>query len=291
MEYSVALLRKAEKLALRYDPTDGFFLAFSGGKDSQCLYHITKIAGVKFKAHMSLTSIDPPEVVRFVKHQYPDVVRHAPKESIYTSAARHKSLPSRTVRWCCAEFKETAGAGKVTLIGIRATESYKRSLRTEVSTRTRKFSGDYGQFEQWQAKINEDEFSADKENEVRCISGKDSLLVAPILQWTDGDVWTFLKSMGIPHCKLYDEGFRRIGCILCPMSQAKQKRREIKLYPHVKRNWIKTIEKIKASKQGTLYSLPAEDIFEWWTSGELYDVWYSKKYYQQYLFDINKYNQ
>lgn len=47
MIYSINLLRKAEKIALSYDNTNGFWLAFSGGKDSQALYHIAKIAGVK----------------------------------------------------------------------------------------------------------------------------------------------------------------------------------------------------------------------------------------------------
>lgn len=37
IDYSIALLRKAEALALRFDPDDGFYLAFSGGKDSQAL--------------------------------------------------------------------------------------------------------------------------------------------------------------------------------------------------------------------------------------------------------------
>lgn len=36
--YSIALLRKCEQMALDYDPADGFYLAFSGGKDSQALY-------------------------------------------------------------------------------------------------------------------------------------------------------------------------------------------------------------------------------------------------------------
>lgn len=57
---AITLLRKAEKLALRYDHQNGFFLAFSGGKDSIVLHAIAELAGVKFKAHMSLTSIDPP---------------------------------------------------------------------------------------------------------------------------------------------------------------------------------------------------------------------------------------
>lgn len=67
IDYSIDLLRKCEDMALRMDAENGFYLAFSGGKDSQVLYHIAKLAGVKFKAHMNLTSIDPPEVIRFVK--------------------------------------------------------------------------------------------------------------------------------------------------------------------------------------------------------------------------------
>lgn len=70
IDYSIALLRKAESMSLRLDPENGFYLAFSGGKDSQALYHIAQMAGVKFKAHMNLTSVDPPEVIRFVKRQY-----------------------------------------------------------------------------------------------------------------------------------------------------------------------------------------------------------------------------
>lgn len=35
MLHSVELLQKAEKLALSYDAEQGYYLAFSGGKDSQ----------------------------------------------------------------------------------------------------------------------------------------------------------------------------------------------------------------------------------------------------------------
>lgn len=45
MLHSVELIRKAQRLADMYDPVDGFFLAFSGGKDSQALYHITQLGG------------------------------------------------------------------------------------------------------------------------------------------------------------------------------------------------------------------------------------------------------
>ena len=39
MMYSIDLLRKAERLALAYGGDKGYYLAFSGGKDSQALYH------------------------------------------------------------------------------------------------------------------------------------------------------------------------------------------------------------------------------------------------------------
>lgn len=134
IKYSIELLKKAEKMALRLDPENGFYLAFSGGKDSQVLYHIAKMAGVRFKTHMNLTSVDPPEVIRFVKKHYPDVEMIKPKMSIYDMAIKKHILPTRNLRWCCAEFKEMSGAGKVTLIGIRKQESARRSKREEIST-------------------------------------------------------------------------------------------------------------------------------------------------------------
>ena len=133
IDYSVSLLRKAEKIALQLDPENGFYLAFSGGKDSQTLYHIAKLAGVKFKAHMSLTSIDPPAVIRFVKSNYPDVELIKPKMSIYDMALKKHILPTMRKRWCCAEYKEAYGSGSVTLIGVRRAESVRRSKRDEFS--------------------------------------------------------------------------------------------------------------------------------------------------------------
>lgn len=259
IQHSVELIRKAEKIALMYDSENGYFNTFSGGKDSQALFHIVKMSGVKFKTYMSLTSADPGDVIRFVKTEYPSVIRQKPKMSIFQKAVEMGILPTMRVRWCCAEFKESAGAGKVTLIGIRKEESARRAKRHEVEVSSKKFSGNLGEFEQWSAeeigrkqkrkpkrKINEDEFSVNTDNEVRCINGKDSILISPIFDWTEKDVWYFLNNViKAPHCTLYDEGYTRIGCILCPMSTPKSKLRDIKRYPHVKRNWIEAIKAIR----------------------------------------------
>ena len=193
--YSIDLIRKSEKMALRLDPVDGFYNTFSGGKDSQCLYHLVKLAGVKAKTHMNLTSVDPPEVIRFVKTQYPDVELIKPRMSIYEMAKKKRMLPTRTIRWCCKEFKETAGAGRVTLIGIRKEESARRAKRGEISTSIKGKRMEES-FDQW---------SEHEEQMVTCVGGRDKILVSPIIHWTEKDVWEFLNSNGIPHCCLYDQ--------------------------------------------------------------------------------------
>lgn len=258
MLHSVELLQKAEKIALNYDAEQGYFLAFSGGKDSQALYHIAQLAGVRFQGHMNLTSVDPPEVIRFVKKNYPEVELNKPGKSIFQSAVERQILPTMRVRWCCAEYKETAGAGKVTLIGIRKSESSRRAKRNEVEINNRKFSGDLDGLEEYRQeqkakrirrKSKEDGVNitnADEEQTLGCIHGKESLLISPIIYWTEQDVWEFLNDVvKVPHCSLYDEGWHRIGCIGCPMSSHKQKMIENERYPHVKGNWIKAIKAIR----------------------------------------------
>lgn len=211
---------------------------------------------------MNLTSVDPPDVIRFVRKQYPEVEMIKPNASIYQVAVKKGLLPTQRVRWCCNEYKENAGAGKVTLIGIRHQESTRRAKRNEVEISAKKFSGTLEGFEQYrEAKINNLRKSrpakgtnitnATEERTIGCISGKESLLISPIIHWTERDVWEFLNRVcQVPHCYLYDEGYRRIGCICCPMSSHRQKLREINRWPHVKRNWIKAIIAIRRCNAG-----------------------------------------
>lgn len=268
IEYSISLLRKCEQMALDMDYENGFYLAFSGGKDSQALYHIAKMAGVKFKAHMNLTSVDPPEVIRFVKQNYPAVELVPPKMSICDMACRKHMLPTRIIRWCCSEYKEMSGAGKVTLIGIRHAESQRRSKRNELETGDRKFSGNF------------DQFSEHREKMVTCVGGKDKILVSPIIHWTDKDVWDFLNGNGIEHCSLYDEGYKRIGCILCPMANYRQKVKDMKRFPHVRRKWIQTIQKLINEGYVNHNFSDAEFGFNWWISGKSFDKFYADEVMQ-----------
>ena len=259
--YSIELLQKAQKLATLYDPENGYYLAFSGGKDSQALYHVAELAGVPFMAHMNLTSVDPPEVIRFVKRNYPEVELIKPKDSIYNIAVKKGMLPTQRIRWCCEEFKENAGAGKVTLIGIRKAESVRRSKRNEVEVSSKAFSGNLESFEEFReermknSKVKKIKLpkpsvanldDVNQEQITGCITGKESILISPIIHWSENDVWYFLNELlQVPYCSLYDSGMTRIGCIGCPMSNHKQKIKEMELYPHVKRNWLNAIRRIR----------------------------------------------
>lgn len=130
LKHSIELLKKTEALALHYYDK-GFYLAFSGGKDSQALFHVAKLAGVKFEAHYALTTVDPPELVRFIRKKYSDVVVDLPTDSFARLCIKKKILPMRMARFCCSVLKETKGANTVTLTGVRREESVQRSKRNE----------------------------------------------------------------------------------------------------------------------------------------------------------------
>ena len=125
-------LEKTIEKIKAFEPAEGYYLAFSGGKDSQCIYHLCKMAGVKFDAHYRVTSVDPPELVRFIKDHYPDVAREVPRDqdgkpiTMWNLIPRKKLPPTRIARYCCAELKESGGKGRVTMTGVRWAESANR---------------------------------------------------------------------------------------------------------------------------------------------------------------------
>ena len=262
MEHTRDVVLKALPLALKYDEK-GFFVGFSGGKDSQALYHMMRLCDVPMHVYFSPTSVDPPEVIRFIRKYYPEVEFVKIHENIYDVFKRMKVLPTIKIRWCCAHFKERGGEGKVVCTGVRKAESVRRSKRNEIEVSGRKFSGHMDEFEDWQEKrirrkmknLNQDQFSDVKESEVRCINGKDKILLNPIIDWTEGDVWEFLnKVVEVPHCELYDQGWTRIGCICCPMASLKSTIRDEQRWPHVKEKWIRAIMDVR--KESILANTP-----------------------------------
>lgn len=130
-EYPDYVQRSIERLK-SFEPTEGYFVAFSGGKDSQCIYHLCEMAGVKFDAHYSVTSVDPPELVRFIREKYPNVAMEIPHDkdgkpiTMWNLIPKKLMPPTRLARYCCTNLKEKEGEGRVTVTGVRWAESNNR---------------------------------------------------------------------------------------------------------------------------------------------------------------------
>ena len=115
-----------------FEPPEGYYLAFSGGKDSVVCKTLLDMAGCKYEAVYRVTSVDPPELVRFIKEKHPDVKREVPRDkdgkpiTMWNLIPRKLMPPTRIVRYCCADLKESGGDGRMTVTGVRWAESVNR---------------------------------------------------------------------------------------------------------------------------------------------------------------------
>ena len=232
------------KMLKSFEPKAGYHLAFSGGKDSQVLYHLCKDAGVKFTANFYRTSVDPPEVITFIQENYPDVIFLKPKLTMYQLILKNKALPTRIMRYCCGELKEYAGSEQLVITGIRSEESTSRSLRPEV--------------------------------EMDRAKNRIKMMLHPIKDWSELQIWNYLDQKKIEPNPLYELGFGRIGCIGCPMATTKAKILEFQRYPKHKVAYIKTIEKLMEMGKYDDFD-NAEDVFNWWVSNDSKDAYMGKK--------------
>lgn len=256
VDLAIQTIQKAEPLALKYQDY-GFHLAFSGGKDSQVIYELCKMAGVKFKPVMQVTTLDPPELMKFVRKNYPDVIMERPEINFYNLIVKKKQLPTRVARYCCQYLKEQAGGGSVVIIGIRKAESPKRNKRNELEIHNIKYSNTL------------DQFNIDNQNQILCVNGKDKILLSPIINWTNSDVWSFIRSNKIEYCELYDKGYNRIGCMFCPMASKKIKQKDRKRYPGVEKLIKKSISSlVDNNSYGNNLDNNVEEIFNWWISND-----------------------
>jgi phosphoadenosine phosphosulfate reductase len=264
IDTAIQIIQKAESLALKYQDY-GFHLAFSGGKDSQVIYELAKMAGVKFRPVMQVTTIDPPELMKFVRKNYPDVIMEHPKLNFYQILIKEKGLPMMQRRTCCKYLKEQSGAGTVTIIGIRRAESNKRAKRNELEISGHKYSNSL------------DQFNIDNKDQILCINGKDKILLSPIINWSNSDVWNFIRNNKIEYCELYDKGYTRIGCMFCPNCTAKSKQRDRKNYPGVEKAIKKSITELCKMGKYDGFNNDVDDIFNWWISGKSKKVYFADK--------------
>lgn len=227
-------------------------LAFSGGKDSQAAYHLTleALGRERFDAAYNV-SLEPPELKYFIRNAYPDVAwNRYPGFNFYTKLPE-KGFPMRTRRWCCEYMKEWGGSGRVIITGLRREES-----------QTRRHYG-----------------IVEHRGKSRLLPSP-KVLINPIIDWTERDVWKYLKSLKVDYCSLYDVGatgkyrgdgvFRRLGCVLCPMETVSQKKQDILRWPKIAEAWHRAFQRLWDNRlsQGNDSCLKnwkdADDMFWWW---------------------------
>jgi len=243
------------------------YVAFSGGKDSICLHKVVELAAEKdsipfleyAEVHYNVTGIDPPELVYFIREHYPHVHRDLYKESMWQLIVKQKVPPTRLFRYCCRELKERGGYGKFTLIGIRWAESSSRKARGEFESigNTRK-----------DGQILLSDNTDDRRMMEHCLP-KRQYVCNPIIDWTDEDVWEFIRSSKLPYPSLYDEGFKRLGCIGCPFGGSKQQEEQFARFPKFREAYIRAFDRmIEARKKAGMETewQVGEEVMAWWTS-------------------------
>ena len=277
-----------------FQKDEGYYLAFSGGKDSVVCKALLDAANVKFDSHYRVTSVDPPELVRFIRDEHPDVHRDVPR---YENGRRGEEWdgkpitmwnlipwklmpPTRLVRYCCEFLKESGGDGRMTITGVRWAESRNREENQGIVTIMGKKAGrelgdhpDFRQTNRGGVVLTND--NTESRRVIEHCYRRSRVTVNPIIEWTDADVWDFIHAHGIHYCCLYDEGFSRLGCIGCPMAGKHGREIEFRRWPKYKASYLRAFdamlkERIKRGKtDGSWRLATTRDVYNWWMKYEV----------------------
>ena len=220
------------------------FVAFSGGKDSITVDKLMAMSKVQYKLFYSFTGIDPPELVKFIRKNYPKCIFIKPRRTFWRELS--VSLPPGNIRWCCRLLKKEMSwklPHRHRVFGIRKEESSARARYARISHFVNK-QADYFWY-------------------------------LPIFHWKEWAIWDFIDKYNLPYPKLYDEGFGRIGCVICPFHSGKDGKLHSlyrKRWPKYFDLWEREIDKLyqKRVGQGKEMNYP--------TSKEFCDAWYKSSH-------------
>ena len=256
---------------------DGCTIADSGGKDSSVLKRIAEKCrekyGLQFKINHNHTGLDAPETVYFVRsererYQKAGIEYQISYPDMYFDrlCLKKQMLPTRLIRFCCAHLKESYGSRNERLVtGVRKDESTNRKQNQGLVTIMKE--GGVPQ----EVRDNPDFSSTprggvvllnyDNDESVQMVYTcfrTNKVLVNPMINWTDDDVWRYISEEHIPVNPLYTCGFDRVGCIGCPMAD-KKRWMEFERYPKYKDRYISIADKLVEQtkrKKGDAYNGP-----------------------------------
>ena len=294
-----------EKRAINYlklfEPkTEPYYLCYSGGKDSDVILALAKLAGVNYEGVHNLTTVDAPETVYHVRKQ-PDIRIDTPAKTMWQLIVEKRMPPTRIVRYCCEELKEHGGKFRKKITGVRWAESVNRKNNQGLVTvigkekTMRKLAEEAGVDYEENSKggmvFNHD--NAETRAFVDHCYRTTSVMVNPIVDWSDKDVWEFLyhyrvevnplyevKAVGCAFCSC---GNTRVGCIACPMQVYKGMIADLIKYPKYRDNYLRAFDRMLIERRKA--GLPTE----WKNAGEVMMWWVGDDPRQLSLFGTPEY--
>lgn len=250
---------------------------YSGGKDSDVMLELFRRGGIPFEVHNSHTTADAPQTVRHIRDVFKKLEMDGIKCTIEmpTYKGERTSMwklipqklmpPTRIVRYCCAVLKETGCANRFIATGVRWAESTQRKDREEFE----KLGATKATKEKFTSVMLMNDNDARRRMNEHCMQKK-KMVVNPIIDWKDSDVWEFIHSEKIPTCELYQCGYERVGCIGCPMA-GKKRYKEFADFPKYKNLYIHAFDRMVKERKSR--GLPCQwkngnDAFLWWMDDE-----------------------
>lgn len=222
---------------------------YSGGKDSDVILQLAKESGVPFRVTHNLTTADPPDNVYYIRRVFArlreegiEAKINVPKRSLWRIMRETLVIPSRVMRVCCGELKERKMPDAPYIVtGVRWAESAGRRAKSGIAmvhtTSERTSAG----------LLTTDDASTRRLFEQCQMRGV--RVLNPIIDWSDDDVWSYLRSRGIEGNPLYKEGWTRIGCVGCPLAGRRARELAFARYPKLYKAWRDAIAYVIAKRK------------------------------------------
>ena len=268
--------------------------AIRAEKTAIAFWLFPKWGGVEFEAVHNLTTVDAPETIRYVKSQK-DVRIDKPEKTMWQLIVDKRMPPTRLVRYCCAELKERGGQRRTKITGVRWEESVSRKNNAgfvkiigrekTIRKEAEELGLDYLVTPKAGLVLNDD--NDDNRLFVEHCYRTSSVMVNPIVDWTEKDVWEFLHHYGIKSNPLYEVeeingtykpcGKSRIGCIGCPMQNGKRQKQELAKYPKYRDAYLRAFTRMQEKRAedslppfgfDVYGSMNAEQIMMWWVGDD-----------------------